>query len=163
MSKFKPLLVSIGLSGALLTGGAMVAQQEGLILGSYVDPVGIVTACFGKTGADVELGQTYTQQQCLAMLASDLEVYNKQLLSMVPADITPSEHAAYLSFIYNVGANNFSRSTLRKKLIAGDRVGACNQLSRWIYAKGKKLQGLVNRRESERQLCLKEIVNVSND
>lgn len=161
MSKFKPLLVSLGLSGALLTGGAMVAQQEGLILGSYIDPVGIATACFGRTGPQVELGQSFTQQQCLSMLAEDLELYNKQLVKLVPQHITRSEHAAYLSFIYNVGPGNFSESTLRKKLYRGDRIGACNELSRWVYAKGKKLQGLINRREAERQLCLKELSDVS--
>lgn len=161
MSKFKPLLLATGLSGVLLTGGVLVAEQEGLVLGTYVDPVGIATACFGRTGQGVELGQTYTEQQCLAMLATDLDQFNQQLMQLVDSPITTSEHAAYLSFIYNVGPSNFSRSTLRKKLNAGDYIGACNELPRWVYAKGKKLAGLVNRREKERQLCLQELTHVS--
>ena len=162
MSKFKQPLLAMGLSGALLTGGVLVAQQEGLVLGTYVDPVGIVTACFGQTGPEFELGQRFSEQECLAMLAEDLDVFDRQLTNQVRVPLTDSERAAYLSFMYNVGAQNFSDSTLRKKLLRGDRIGACNELSRWVYAKGKKLQGLVNRRETERQLCLKELQHVSN-
>lgn len=68
-----------------------------------------------------------------------------------------NEHAAYLSFIYNVGVGAFADSTLRVKLFKGDRRGACNELSRWVYADGKKLAGLVKRREAERQVCLKDL------
>jgi lysozyme len=163
MSKFKSLLLAAGLSGVLLTGGVMVANQEGLVLGTYVDPVGIATACFGRTGAGIKPGQTFTEQQCLAMLAEDLDVFNQQLMQLVETPISNSEHAAYLSFIYNVGGKNFAKSTLRKKLNAGDRVGACNELSRWVYAKGKKLAGLINRREAERKLCLQELSHVSTN
>jgi lysozyme len=163
VSKFKSLLLAAGLSGVLLTGGVMVANQEGLVLGTYVDPVGIATACFGRTGAGVELGQTFTEQQCLAMLAEDLDLFNRQLMQLINTPISASEHAAYLSFTYNVGAKNFAKSTLRKKLNAGDRVGACNELSRWVYAKSKKLAGLINRREAERKLCLQELSHVSTN
>jgi lysozyme len=32
--------------------------------------------------------------------------------------------------------------------------GACQQFSRWTYAGGKQLPGLVKRRAEEKQLCL---------
>ncbi len=162
MSKIRAFLIAAGFSGAVVTGGVFVAEHEGLVLGTYVDPVGILSACFGQTGPELELGQRFSEQECLAMLADDLEVFDRQLTNLVRVPITDSERAAYLSFMYNVGAQNFSDSTLRKKLLRGDRVGACNELSRWVYAKGKKLQGLVNRRKAERQLCLKELSHVSN-
>ena len=162
MSKLRAFLLAAGFSGAVVTGGALIAEHEGMVLGSYVDPVGIVTACFGHTGPELRLHQPYSEQQCLAMLADDLEVFDRQLTHLVRVPISNSERAAYLSFMYNVGAQNFSDSTLRKKLLRGDRIGACNELPKWVYAKGKKLQGLVNRREAERQLCLKELTHVSN-
>ncbi|WP_405045477.1 glycoside hydrolase family protein [Pseudomonas aeruginosa] len=46
-----------------------------------------------------------------------------------------------------------ARSTLLRKLNAGDVRGACAELSRWVYAGGKKLGGLVRRRAAERELC----------
>ncbi len=157
MSRVRNFLIALGLSSALVTGGVLIAEHEGEVLSSYIDPVGIETACFGKTGAEIELGQVYSQQDCLSMLADDLEVYNRQLLNLTRVELTDGEHAAYLSFIYNVGASAFASSTLRKKLQAGDRVGACHQLSRWVYAKGERLQGLVNRREHELKICLRDI------
>lgn len=37
-----------------------------------------------------------------------------------------------------------------------DQKGACDQLRRWTYAKGKQWKGLVTRREIEREVCLWE-------
>ena len=62
--------------------------------------------------------------------------------------------AALASFVYNVGEGNFARSTLLRKLNQGDLRGACHELSRWVYAGGRKLNGLVSRRATERELCL---------
>ena len=39
----------------------------------------------------------------------------------------------------------------------GNYVAGCNQLLRWVYADGRKLQGLVKRREKERALCLADL------
>ena len=62
--------------------------------------------------------------------------------------------AALASFVYNVGAGNFARSTLLRKLNQGDLRGACHELSRWVYAGGKRLNGLVSRRATEKEICL---------
>ena len=88
------------------------------------------------------------------LLADDLTRHNEQLLQAVTVPLSEQEHAAYLSFHYNVGAGNFRSSTLLRHLNAGERIEACKQLSRWVYAKGIKLPGLVARRAAERELCL---------
>lgn len=149
-------LIAFGLAASVASGGAYIASHEGLVLGTYVDPVGIVTSCFGYTGNDIQLGQTFTEDQCLEQLATDLSKFNVDLIRMTPP-LTAGEHAAYLSFTYNVGAQAFYQSTLRKKLLAGDRLGACHELTRWVYADGRKLQGLVNRRADEMALCLRDL------
>lgn len=149
-------LMAVGLSGSALMAGLVLVDEEGEMLTSYVDPVGVVTACFGDTGTHVKLGQKFTQEQCLEKLAARLGDFNKELLATTKGvELTQNEHAAYLVFIYNVGAEAFGASTLLKLLRAGDHVGACNQLPRWVYAKGKKLKGLIKRRERERQICLR--------
>lgn len=158
MSKVRAFLLAAGFSGAVVTGGALVADSEDMILQTYLDPVGIKTACFGYTGPELNLGQRFTEQQCLNKLAEKLGWFDNQLQRYTyPQVLTDGERAAYLSFVYNVGTGNFSTSTLRKKLLSGDRVGACNELPRWVYAKGIKLKGLVIRREKERKLCLSEL------
>lgn len=161
--RVRQFLAAIGLSAAVVTGGSMIAEQEGLVLTSYLDPVEISTVCFGHTGADIDTNKTYTVEECLRQLAADLVIYNNKLMQLTrQVTLSDEEHAAYLSFIYNVGAGAFADSTLRKKLLAGDRIGACNELPRWIYAKGKKLAGLIVRRERERNLCLKGVTDAEH-
>ena len=150
----KNKLLAIGLSSALATTGLFVAKHEGLVLGTYVDPVGILTSCFGHTGPELKLNQKFTEDQCLSQLAKDLEKHDKEMIKHIKVSLSDEEHAAYLSFVYNVGVGNFKSSTLLKNLNANKRDEACNQLTRWVFAKGKKLRGLVTRREEERKLCL---------
>ncbi|MGA6579692.1 glycoside hydrolase family protein, partial [Providencia sp. NPDC089923] len=61
--------------------------------------------------------------------------------------------AALYSFAFNVGTGAFAKSTMLKKLNAGDQYGACEELKRWVYAGGKVWRGLVNRREAEAAIC----------
>ena len=152
-------LLAAGITGVLALTGVMVAEFEGEVRTGYVDPVGVVTACFGHTQT-AELGKTYTEKECLNLFAMDLGDHNEQLLRAVKHPLSISEHAAYLSFHYNVGAGNFRSSTLLKYLNSDERVKACNELPRWVYADGRKLAGLVKRRELERQLCLNELTDV---
>ncbi|WNO60876.1 lysozyme [Rheinheimera sp. MMS21-TC3] len=159
MNNIAKRLAVIGLAGALATTGAMIADSEGYVPGTYIDPVGIITACFGHTSKELKLGVVMSDQQCLELLAKDLVNHNQQLLSAVNVPLSEQEHAAYLSFHYNVGAANFRSSTLLKYLNAGSRVEACNQLTRWVYARGVKLNGLIKRRSHERDLCLSGVLN----
>lgn len=133
----------------------LVAGFEGLRQKAYLDPVGIPTACFGTT-AGVRMGQTYSFEQCENLLAAELLQANSAVSRCVAVPLNPNQRAAYTSFVYNVGPQNFCGSTLVRKLNAGDYAGACNELPRWKFAKGVPLPGLAKRREAERQLCLKD-------
>ena len=130
-----------------------VAYFEGTELKTYRDPVGIPTACTGHTGPEVKMGQTYTREQCDDLLATDLFKHDADIQRCISVPLTPGQHAAFLSFAFNVGASKFCTSTLSRKLNAGDYAGACAELSRWVYAGGRKLTGLVKRRNAERALC----------
>ena len=152
-------LSALGLSAALALTGGTIAVHEGYVPGTYVDPVGIITACFGHTSQRLTLGMEMSEQDCLMLLADDLTRHNEQLLQAVTVQLSEREHAAYLSFHYNVGGGNFRSSTLLRHLNAGRRVAACNELPRWVYAKGIKLPGLVKRRADERDLCLKGAID----
>jgi lysozyme len=152
-------LSALGLSAVLAFTGGTIAVHEGYVPGTYVDPVGIITACFGHTSQRLTLGMEMSEHDCLMLLADDLTRHNDQLLQVVKVPLSEQEHAAYLSFHYNVGAGNFRSSTLLRHLNAGERIEACKQLSRWVYAKGIKLPGLVTRRADERELCLKGAID----
>lgn len=135
---------------------SLIAGFEGLRTVAYNDPVGIPTICFGFT-AGVELGDTATVTDCENQLKTDVSDYSLAVANAVEVPLSSYELAAYTSFAYNVGVNAFRRSTLLKKLNAGDRLGACYELDRWVYAGGIKLPGLISRRQDEREICLKGV------
>ena len=64
---------------------------------------------------------------------------------------------ALASFIYNVGAGNFFRSTLIKRLNEGDFQAAADELLKWDHAGGKVMAGLTRRRVAERKMFLGEV------
>jgi lysozyme len=78
---------------------------------------------------------------------------HSKALECINHPLTDGQKAAFLSFAFNVGNGNFCGSTLVRKANAGDMRGACAELSRWVYAGGKELPGLVRRRAAERAMC----------
>lgn len=132
------------------------AQHEGLRLKAYLDPVSIPTICYGETEG-VAMGMVASKTECDHMLEVKLGMVALQVDQLVVVPMGPEMHAALASFAYNVGIGAFKGSTLLRLLNAGDKVGACNQLPRWVFARGKWLPGLAVRREEERQLCLKGV------
>lgn len=151
MTPKQKLIAQIGAGAAALVT-AFVAQHEGLRLWAYRDPVGVLTACYGHTGKDVQPGQRYTRQQCRELLEADL-ARHAEALACIRRPLTDGQKAAFVSFAYNVGPQAFCDSTLARKANAGDMPGACAELSKWVYAKGQKLPGLVKRRAAERAMC----------
>lgn len=143
-------------SAVLLSAAAgFVTIHEGIVLSTYKDPVGVTTACVGHVSPELRMGMVFTKEDCDTFLKQDLNHAISVIDRSVKVKIEPETKIALASFVFNVGEGNFRRSTLLKKLNSGDIIGACNQLPRWVYAKGKKLSGLVKRREEERKLCLK--------
>ena len=120
---------------------------------AYKDSVGKATIGYGTTKG-VQMGDRTTRQEAKAFLVRDASAMAKQMQSLIKVPLYQYEWDAYLSFTYNVGVGNFRSSTLLKKLHAGDYAGACAQLKRWVYAGGKKLNGLVKRREAEYRMCM---------
>lgn len=141
----------IGAAAAALAVST-VAVYEGKVNRTYVDPVGVLTSCYGHTGPELRTGQAFTDEQCLAQLQADL-VKHAVALDCIKQPLSDGQKAAFLSFAFNVGNSAFCGSTLVRKANVGDIGGACAELSRWTYAGGKQLPGLVKRRAAERRLC----------
>ena len=149
MSPKQRLIAKIGAAAAALLVPTVV-YFEGTILGGYVDPAGIVTACTGHIET-AEL-RRYTKAECEQLLYRDL-LKHADDLRCVTVPLKDHEKAAFISFSFNVGREAFCQSTLVRKVNAGGLPGACAELSRWTYAGGRQLPGLVKRRAAERALC----------
>ena len=67
---------------------------------------------------------------------------------------------ALISWAYNLGINNLSKSTMLKKIKVNrlDFEGIETEWMKWVYAGGKVLQGLVNRRKDEYQMYFNAVI-----
>lgn len=139
-------------AGAVALVVPLVMYYEGTVQRTYKDPINKLTACVGHTGPELRMGQTFSRQQCADLLDSDL-LKHADAIDCIDRELTPGQTAAFLSFAFNVGESKFCASTLARKANAGDMAGACAELSRWTYAGGKQLAGLVKRRAAERAIC----------
>lgn len=129
----------------------LVKEFEGCSLTAYKCPAGIWTIGYGHTG-DVKASDTINTHQADIILAADLEAVALQLRQWVKVPVTRGQFKAILSFAFNLGAKACRESTLLRKLNAGDESGAGAEFSRWVFAAGKKLPGLVKRRAREAEV-----------
>ena len=140
-------------------GVDLICDFEGKRLVAYDDGVGIWTIGFGTTiypnGIRVKKGDTCTEAQAKVYMQNDLKKFEYAVNSAVNIPLNQNQYDALISLTYNIGAAAFSKSTLVKKLNAGDIRGAADQFDVWINAGGKRIQGLVNRRAKEKLLFLK--------
>lgn len=109
------------------------------------------TIGWGATGPDITRDTVWTRQQCDARLAQDIARHALEVDRAIgDAPTTPPQFDALVSFHYNTGA--IRRATLTRKHCAGDHAGALKEFSRWTYAGGRVLPGLVRRRTAEAEL-----------
>ncbi len=134
---------------------ALVGGFEGLRLSSYRDVVGVWTACYGETKG-IGPGMHFTAEQCSSMFLPRLQEHEAGMRACLtkPDAIPIKSYVAFVSLTYNIGIGGFCGSSVRARVNAGDLQGACDAILMWNKAGGKVVQGLVNRREKERNLCL---------
>ena len=144
------------------SGVDIICDFEGKRLVAYDDGVGVWTIGFGTTiypnGIKVKKGDTCTEAQAKSYMAHDLKKFEQAVNGAVNIPLNQNQFDALVSLAYNIGTGAFNKSTLVKKLNAGDIRGAADQFDVWINAGGKRMQGLVKRRAREKALylaCLK--------
>ncbi|MEG0237934.1 MAG: lysozyme [Cetobacterium sp.] len=132
-------------------GIELIKKFEGCKLESYKCPAGIWTIGYGTTKG-ITSGMKITKEKAEELLKLDVEKFEKSVLKLVKVDLNQSQFDALVSFTYNLGEGNLSSSTLLKKLNNRDYYGASEEFQRWNKAGVKVLNGLIKRRESERNL-----------
>ncbi len=143
-------IAALSLSAAALVG---IATHEGYVGQAYRDIVGVWTIGFGTTEG-VKPNQTITPVQAISRALTDAQKFEGALKQCVTVPLHQYEYDAYVSLSYNIGSGAFCRSTLVKKLNAGDYDGACKEILKWNRAGGKEVRGLTIRRQQEYVLCM---------
>lgn len=147
--------IAIGAATLSAAGLLAITGYEGYSDRGYIPIEGDVpTAGWGHTCDGVEVGQKVTPDQALTWLKGDTSEAEAAVKRCVKVPLSQGEMDAYTSLAFNIGSGAFCSSTLVKKLNAGDYIGACEEIRRWVYSGGKKVQGLVNRREAEYRMCI---------
>jgi lysozyme len=89
------------------------------------------------------------------MLMDDLKVFVYNVNKAVEGYTTLNDYqfGALVSFTFNVGVANLRKSTLLKKVRKNPNDPTiADEFNKWVYAGGKKLMGLVQRRQLEATL-----------
>lgn len=146
--------MTIGALSLSAAGLIAIASYEGFSDRAYIPVEGDVpTIGFGSTEG-VKMGDTITVPKALERLMRDVGVAESAIGRCVKVPLSQGEYDAFTSLAFNIGSNAFCTSTLVKRLNAGDYDGACQEIRRWVFSGGQKLEGLVNRREAEYQMCM---------
>jgi lysozyme len=140
-------------------GKNLIKEFEGFRATAYICPAGVVTVGYGTTrikGNAVQLGTTITTDEADVLLEEDLKKFEDAVNQNVRVEITQNQFDALVAFVYNVGAGNFKKSTLLKKINDEDFTVAADEFLKWNKAGGKVLKGLTRRRTAERELFLRD-------
>ena len=137
----------------------LTVPSESIVLAPHADPVGLQTICIGhlvKKGEVVK--PRYTLEECIEIFVQDWKSHEAMLDKVVKVPYaSPWMKAALTDFTINKGIGNVSTSTLLKKLNSKQYDEACEQLSRWVFAGGKILPGLVIRASKQYEYCMGEV------
>jgi lysozyme len=101
-----------------------------------------------------EDSRTFSAEEVNGILRADLQRFERGVLLFCTVNLTQGMFDSLVSFSFNCGLGTLQRSTLRQKLLRGDKAGAAEELLKYTKGGGKILPGLVKRRQDERALFL---------
>lgn len=134
-------------------GIAFIKRWEGVKLNAYLCPANVWTIGVGHTAAMGDpkpvKGMRLSEAEADMILRRDLKAIERDIIAVVKAPLSQGQFDTLVSFVFNVGIGAFRKSTLLKKLNAGDAKAVPSELMKWTRAGGKVVQGLVNRRRAE--------------
>ncbi|MGF1909159.1 lysozyme [Vibrio kasasachensis] len=141
-------------------GLAHIADMEGCRLKAYQCSADKWTAGLGHTEG-VKAGSQITIDQAADYFIQDVTKAERVVNRAITQKPTQGEYDMMVSFVFNLGAGNFKRSTLLKQFNTELNTQACNQYPRWVYVNGKDCrieendcEGIVTRRDIEQSVCL---------
>ena len=148
-------------------GLALIREFEGLRLTGYVCPAGVPTIGYGHTevaggsirykdgttASKVIVGRAITKAEAERILAADINRFEdgveRAIGPATHARLSPHQFDALVSLAFNIGLGTFGKSTVLRRVKAGQFDNVPAAIMMWVKAKGKTLPGLVRRRRAE--------------
>jgi len=144
-------------------GRALLKELEGCRLQPYKDVAGLLTIGAGHlltqselhsgtivlNGTSIRYTDGITEATADALLEQDVQWAEAVVETCIMVPLTQHQFDALTLWAFNVGPEAVRNSTLRRLLNDGQYDVVPAQLRRWVYAGGKQVKGLVNRRARE--------------
>ena len=131
-----------------MLGSAELSVSVAVPLKSDVWTIGWGTTVY-PNGKRVQQGDTITKAQADEYFAYDLRRFEDVVNEIITVPMTQNLYDALVSFVYNNGINGFKDGSVDDKINAGDMVGAYATWAKYVNSGGKKIDGLVRRRNAE--------------
>jgi len=135
-------------------GIKLIKRFESLRVDPYYDIAGYPTIGYGhllsrKKWAGLSQWGPITKEEALMRLKRDVARSERAVVRFIEVPLSQGQFDALVSFTFNLGTGALRTSTLRRVLNRGEYHEVPKQLRRWVFAGGRKLRGLVRRREAE--------------
>lgn len=125
------------------------------------------TVGFGSTfqedGSSVLMGDSTTPVRALIKAQAHISKEEERFRASLPGvELHQAEYDLYMDWVYQYGTGAWSKSSMRRNLIAGDYRAACNSLLLYKYSGGydcsipgnKVCAGVWNRQQERHAKCL---------
>jgi lysozyme len=136
-----------------LPDGRCQAYLDRLAAKRYHSPGynGLWTIGYGCT-ENVYEGLIWTEKQAEQALRKELAKHERYMTDMIKVPVNSNQFSAMVSLCYNIGPGDIRRSTILRRLNAGDYEGTARAFAMYRMAGGKVYRGLVRRRADEARL-----------
>lgn len=127
----------------------LAKRFEGFSPVAYVCPAGFWTIGYGHLCKEDHPPISLVEGE--QYLLEDMQDAFLSTITFCPILLTSGENrlAAITDFTFNLGRARLASSTLRRRINSGDFEAAKSELARWVWGGGRKLPGLVLRRQAE--------------
>jgi lysozyme len=136
-------------------GLALIKRFEGFSRTIYLDAAGLPTIGYGhllRPGEAEMFAGGISEEAGIALLIKDVQKAEQAVLRLIHVPLSEGQFDALVSFTFNLGSGALQRSTLRRKVNREEHADVPPEFMRWVWAGGRKLRGLIRRREAEAAL-----------
>ncbi len=131
-------------------GLRLIRRFEGFAALPYRCPAGYLTVGYGHLVKNPQaFQQPITEDEATEILVVDIEAAARAVLRLISVPLTDGQFDALVSFTYNLGSGALQRSTLRRKVNREEHEDVPAEFAKWVFAGGRKLKGLIRRRQEE--------------
>lgn len=165
MNKSRVSVAALVLS---LAGFIGIAKDEGYVEKATVPtkndrPTNGFGSTFNADGSAVKLGEVTTPVRALITAQAHISKEEQKFRDSLPGvKLYQGEYDLYMSYVYQFGIGNWMQSSMRRNLMAGNYVAACNALLLYKYSGGydcstpgnKRCAGVWTRQQERNRKCL---------